>query len=96
MGFSGAPAYLSSVARGSRSDHLLEPVLEAIRKQGGVVRGDSQAQILAQIRPLVPRASGRAISSALWKLVRKKQLIFAKAEVSHRDAMPAARVYRLV
>lgn len=94
--FTPAPPLTSgSAGAASRSDHLLEPVLDAIRQLGGVLEGESNAHVLAQIRPLVPKASGRALSSALWKLVHKKRLVFAIAPASHRDPEPRARGYRL-
>ena len=97
MAFSDAPAYLSAGTEGSRSDHLLEPVLEAIRQLGGFLAGDSHAEILEQLRPLVPPASGRALSSALWKLVvEKKSLAYTKEQAQFRDPMPRMRMYRAV
>ncbi len=96
--FSAAPPLDADAApSGSRSDQLLEPVLEAIRSLGGRLSGDSQAEILETLRLNVPNASGRALNSALWKLVvQQKRLAFAKEEASHRDPMPCARVYRVI
>ena len=95
--FSSPPPFISgTTTMASRSDHLLEPVLAAVRKHGGVLEGESNAHVLEQIRPLVPKASGRAISSALWKLVHDGRLAFAIAPASHRDPEPRERIYRVV
>lgn len=99
--FSEPPLLSKRGSRDSRSDHLLEPVFIAIKTLGGRLEGESQAEIIAQLRPFLceelKQSSSRSLSSALWKLVvMQKRLVFAKEEVSPRDPMPCLRIYRVV